>query len=66
MSADVVVATKFNLLRGTDINVKLGTELTGKYNGHMADVSLSQFIPLFGRPVIITGGARIYESKRSN
>ena len=66
MSADVVVATKFNLLRGTDINVKLGTELTGKYNGHMADVSLSQFIPLFGRPFIIEGGARIYDSKRSN
>lgn len=66
MTADIVIGTKFELMRGTHINVKLGTEVTGKFNGHMADVSLSQFIPLFGKPVVIQGGARLYDSKRSN
>lgn len=66
MTADILISTQIELMRGTNINVKLGTEVTGKFNGHLADISLSQFVPLFGKPVIIAGGAKIYDSKRSD
>lgn len=66
MTLDAVVGTKLNIARGTNISVKLGTEVTGKYDGHYLDVAVSQFIPLFGRPMIFELGAKTMDQNRSN
>lgn len=66
MTLDAVLGTKLNIARGTNISVKIGTEVTGKYDGHYLDVALSQFIPLFGRPMIFELGAKTLDQNRSN
>ena len=65
MTLDGSVSASYEIARGLDAKLETGTELTKKFNGQKVDLSLSQFIPLFGIPVIFKGGATWYDKNRA-
>jgi len=66
MYVDGLVSVSRELSRGLSIGLGVGTELTGRFNGSTANVSLSQFIPVNSVPVIFSLGSRWYDQKRAN
>ena len=65
LTFDGLVSFSYSLKRGLDINQKIATELSNEFKGHMADLSLSQFIPIFGIPCVLKGGAKWYDQNRA-
>jgi outer membrane protein len=66
MYFDGALNASYELSRGLSAQFKLGTELTNKFNGNFLDLSLSQFIPMAGQPIILKAGATWYSSERAN
>ena len=63
---DGALKVSYEISRGLNAKFKFATEVTDKFNGSLADISLSQFIPILGQPVIFQGGAKWYDSNRAN
>ena len=63
---DGALKASYEISRGLNAKFKFATEVTDKFNGSLADISLSQFIPILGQPVIFQGGAKWYDSNRAN
>ena len=63
---DGALKASYEISRGLNAKFKFATEFTDKFNGNLADISLSQFIPILGQPVIFQGGAKWYDSNRAN
>ena len=66
MYFDGALNASYEISRGLSAQFKLGTELTNKFNGNFLDLSLSQFIPMAGQPIILKAGAAWYSSERAN
>jgi outer membrane protein len=66
MYFDGALNASYKISRGLRAQFKLGTELTNKFNGNFLDLSLSQFIPMAGQPIILKVGATWYSSARAN
>tara|TARA_B110000285_G_C15121581_1_gene617493 strand:- start:754 stop:1503 length:750 start_codon:yes stop_codon:yes gene_type:complete len=66
MYVDGSLKASYEVSRGLTAKLKLETELTNKFNGHSLDISISQFIPIFGQPLILQTGAKWYDTKRTN
>ena len=63
---DGALKASYEISRGLNAKFKFATEVTDKFNGSLSDISLSQFIPILGQPVIFQGGAKLYDSNRAN
>ena len=63
---DGALKVSYEISRGLNAKFKFATEVTDKFNGNLADISLSQFIPILGQPVIFQGGTKWYDSNRAN
>ena len=63
---DGALKASYEISRGLNAKFKFAKEVTDKFNGSLADISLSQFIPILGQPVIFQGGAKWYDSNRAN
>ena len=63
---DGALKVSYKISRGLNAKFKFATEVTDKFNGSLADISLSQFIPILGQPVIFQGGAKWYDGNRAN
>ena len=66
MYVDSLISVSRELSRGLSARLGVGTELTGRFSGSTANVSLSQFIPINSVPVIFSLGSRWYDQKRAN
>jgi len=66
MYVDGLVSVSRELSRGLSAKLGVGTELTGRFNGSTANMSLSQFIPINSVPFILSLGSRWYDQKRAN
>jgi len=66
MYYDGSLNTSYSISRGLTAKLKLAAEVTNKFNGNSADLSLSQFVPIAGQPVIIQAGAKWYGRKQAN
>ena len=66
MYFDSALNTSYEISRGLNAQFKIGTELTNKFNGNFFDLSLSQFIPMMGQPLILKAGTKWYSSSRAN
>lgn len=66
MYVDGLISVSRELSRGLSAKLVVGTELTGRFNGSTANMSLSQFIPINSVPVIFSFGSRWYDQKRAN
>ena len=66
MYVDGLVSVSRELSRGLSAKIGVGTELTGRFNGSTANMSLSQFIPINSVPFILSLGSRWYDQKRAN
>ena len=66
MYVDGLVSVSRELSRGLSAKLDVGTELTGRFNGSTANMSLSQFIPINSVPFILSLGSRWYDQKRAN
>ena len=56
----------YEISRGLTAKFKFATELTNKFNGHSLDLSVSQFMPVFGQPFVFQAGAKWLGNKRAN
>ena len=56
----------YKISRVLTTRFEIATELTNKFNGTAANLSLSQFIPVWRQPFILTAGVKWYDSNRSN
>ena len=65
MYFDGSALVSYKIDRGLTAKFKYSMELTNEFNGNAADVSLSQFIPVAGIPVIVTAGSKWYDSNLS-
>jgi outer membrane protein len=65
MSVDGALSGSYGLARGLTSTVTLATEISGKYNGSSADVSISQFIPVYGLPFIFRIGSKWLDKNRA-
>jgi len=63
---DGVLNVSYQMSRGLKAKLAIGNELTTEHNGNTADLSLSQFFPIYGQPIIFTAGAKWYDGKRAN
>ena len=63
---DGVLNVSYEMSRGLKAKLAIGNELTTEHNGNTADLSLSQFFPIYGQPIIFTAGAKWYDGKRAN
>ncbi len=63
---DGLVSVSRELSRGLSAKIAVGRELTGRFNGSTANMSLSQFIPINSVPFIFSLGARWYDQERAN
>ena len=63
---DSVLNVSYEASRGLTAKFAIGNELTTEFNGNAADLSLSQFIPIYGQPFVFTAGAKWYDGKRAN
>ena len=66
MYVDGLTSVSRELFRGLSAKLVVGTELTGRFNGSTANMSLSQFIPINSVPFIFSLGSRWYDQKRAN
>ena len=66
MYVDGLVSVSRELSRGLSAKIGVGTELTGRFNGSTANMSLSQFIPINSVPFIFSLGSKWYDQKRAN
>ena len=66
MYVDGLVSVSRELSRGLSEKIGVETELTGRFNGSTANMSLSQFIPINSVPFILSLGSRWYDQKRAN
>ena len=66
MYVDGLISVSRELSRGLSAKLGVGTELTGRFNGSTANMSLSQFIPINSVPFIFSLGSRWYDQKRAN
>jgi outer membrane protein len=66
MYIDGLISVSRELSRGLTAKLGVATELTGRFNGSTANVSLSQFIPINSVPFIFSFGSRWYDQKRAN
>ena len=66
MYVDGLTSVSRELSRGLSAKLVVGTELTGRFNGSTANMSLSQFIPINSVPFIFSLGSRWYDQKRAN
>ena len=66
MYIDGLISASRELSRGLSAKLDVGTELTGRFNGSTANVSLNQFIPINSVPFIFSLGSRWYDQKRAN
>ena len=55
---DGVLNVSYQMSRGLKAKLAIGNELTTEHNGNTADLSLSQFFPIYGQPIIFTAGAK--------
>ena len=62
------LSTKYDVVKGTSINLSAETEILEKYSGSEIDISVSQFIPpiLLPLPMIVSAGTTIKDSKTAN
>ena len=65
MYFDGSVAAFYTISRGLTAKFKYSKEFTNEFNGDAVDLSLSQFIPFAGVPVIVTAGSKWYDRNRS-
>lgn len=65
MTFDASVSSSYKLARGLTAKIKLLTEVTNEFNGSAADLSISQFIPISGIPVIFKAGSSWYDENRA-
>lgn len=65
MGLDGSISGAFEIARGSTLKLKAATDLRDSSNGHVVDLSFSQFIPLGGIPAILSLGGKWYDSKRS-
>ena len=63
---DGLISVSRELSRGLSLKLDVATELTNRFNGNTANVSLSQFIPINSVPFIFSLGSRWYDQKRAN
>lgn len=66
MYFDGAVNASYKLSHGLTANIKLATELTNKFKGNSANLALSQFVPIFGQPLVFQAGAKWLDAKRAN
>jgi outer membrane protein len=66
MYFDGSLNASYEISRGLTAKFKLATELTNKFNGHAADLSVSQFTPIFGQPFVFQAGAKWFGNGRAN
>ena len=65
LTLDGSMSFSYSFKTGLDVNLETATELTNQFEGHMADLSLSQFIPIFGIPCVLKGGAKWSDQNRA-
>ena len=65
LTVDGLMSFSYSLERGLDLNLETATELSNQFKGHMADLAVSQFIPIFGIPCVLKGGAKWYDQNRA-
>jgi outer membrane protein len=65
MTVDATVSGTFDIVRGTSIKARYSSELTKQHGGSLVDISLSQFLPIAGQPVVFSLGAKRYDGKLS-
>lgn len=65
MYFDGSAAAFYTISRGLTAKFKYSKEFTNEFNGDAVDLSLSQFIPVAGVPVIVTAGSKWYDRNRS-
>ena len=63
---DGLISVSKELSRGLSLKLDVATELTNRFDGNTANVSLSQFIPINSVPFIFSLGSRWYDQKRAN
>ena len=61
MYFDGSVETSYKLNRGLTARFKFMMELSSEFNGNAADLSLSQYIPVSGVPVIVRAGSKWHD-----
>jgi outer membrane scaffolding protein for murein synthesis (MipA/OmpV family) len=66
MYIDGLISVSRELSRGLSVKLNVATELTDRFNGSAANVSLSQFIPINSVPFIFSIGSSWYDQKRAN
>ena len=65
MTIDGSISSSYKVTRGLTAKIKLTTEVTNEFKGTGADVSISQFIPISGIPVIFKAGSSWYDENRA-
>jgi MipA family protein len=65
MYFDGSASASYTINRGLTAKFKYSMELMNEFNGNSANLSLSQFIPVAGIPVIVRAGSKWYDSNRS-
>jgi outer membrane scaffolding protein for murein synthesis (MipA/OmpV family) len=65
MYFDGSLAVSYKLNRGLTARLKFAMEISSEFNGNAADLSLSQYMPVSGVPVILRAGSKWYDSSRS-
>jgi outer membrane protein len=65
MTFDASLLSSYELARGLIAKVKLSTDISNKFNGAGAQISLSQFIPILGVPFIFQAGSLWYDQNRT-
>jgi outer membrane protein len=65
MTFDGSISSSFELARGLTAKIKILTEVTNEFNGAASDLSISQFIPISGVPMILKAGSLWNDKNRS-
>ncbi len=63
MTIDAKLSGAFDVVRGTTLKVSYSTELTNEHGGSLLDLTISQFLPIGGQPVIFSLGTKRHDSK---
>ena len=65
-TADFSFGSKYQIAKGTNLNLRAGMEVTREYDGTFVNVSVNQFIfPFLGNPVFADVGVKRYDAKKS-
>lgn len=65
MTFDGSISSSYEITRGLTAKIKLTTEVTNEFKGTAADLSISQFIPISGIPIIFKAGSSWYDENRA-